>query len=150
MIRRLAIVLVAAALTLSVAGCGSSSNGDGSRDELTGLWRMTTLETGGPNYAATPYSGQIAFTEDTVSVQAMNPDAATADTPYTVRGYEAFYGALTVDRAASTFSVRVASAAARALIGQTLTRRYSVDGDRLVLTPVDAAEGWRVTYSRRS
>lgn len=38
-----------------------------------------------------PYSGQIAFTTDTVSVQALNPNAETADTTFTLGGYKAFY-----------------------------------------------------------
>jgi hypothetical protein len=32
-----------------------------------------------------------------MSVQAMNPDPGEADTPYTVNGYEAFYGGVSVN-----------------------------------------------------
>ncbi|MGU3293173.1 lipocalin-like domain-containing protein [Williamsia sp. M5A3_1d] len=149
-IRRLAIAVTAAGATLSLAGCGTSSESDDTERGLTGQWRMTSLESGGPNYTPTPYSGQITFTDSTVSVQAMNPDTSAPDTPYTVRGYEAFYGTLSVDTSASTFSVKVDSAAARDLIGDTLTRRYAVNDSTLVLTPVDASEGWRVTYARQS
>lgn len=112
---------------------------------------MISLETGGEgSYSTVPYSGQIDFDADTVSVQAMNPDTSAPDTAYTVNGYEAFYGGLSVDAGAGTFSVQVESALARDLIGQTLTRNYEVTGDTLVLTPIDPAEGWRVTYERHA
>ena len=51
-------------------------------------------------------------------------------------------------RAAGTFVVTVESSAVRNLIGQRVTRVFKVSGDRLVLTPADPAEGWRVTYRR--
>lgn len=112
---------------------------------------MTSLEGGGPDaYTEIPYGGQIDFNSETVSVQAMNPDTTAPDTAYTVQGYEAFYGDLTVDEEAGTFSVEVESALARDLIGQTLTRNFEVTGDTLVLTPVDASEGWRATYQRHA
>jgi Lipocalin-like domain len=119
-------------------------------DPIVGEWTMASLEVGtGTELQNVPYSGQIIFTDaGTVSVQAMNPDTAAADTPYTVRGYEAFYGDATIDPGAGTFSVVVESAAARDLIGQTLRRNFEVTDDTLVLTPVDPSEGWRVTYQR--
>lgn len=120
-------------------------------DELTGLWRMTSLEVGAEGaLEEIPYSGQIAFTTDTVSVQAMNPDTQAADTQFTLGGYEAFYGNANIDAEAGTFTVTVESAAARGLIGQTLERRFEVTNDTLVLTPVDPADGFRVTYERHS
>ena len=111
---------------------------------------MTSLEAGTPgNLRPVPYSGQIIFTRSgTVSVQAMNPDTSAPDTPYTINGYEAFYGTVAVNKAAGTFDVTVESAAVRNLIGQRLTRVFKVSGDRLVLTPTDPAEDWRVTYKR--
>jgi hypothetical protein len=36
----------------------------------------------------------------------------------------------------------------RNLVGQSVTRKFDVAGDTLVLTPPDPAEGWRVTYER--
>jgi Lipocalin-like domain len=130
--------------TPAVAGTAAQSN------PIIGEWTMTSLELqAGGDMKKVPFSGQIIFTEaGTVSVQATNPDTTAADTPYTVRGYEAFYGDATIDAGAGTFSVVVESAAARALIGQTLHRNFEVRDDTLVLTPVDPAEGWRVTYER--
>jgi hypothetical protein len=119
-------------------------------DPIIGEWTMTTLEfaTDG-ELQEVPFAGQIIFTDaGTVSVQAMNPDTTAADTPYTVQGYEAFYGDATIDADAGTFSVVVESAAARDLVGQTLSRNFEVKEDTLVLTPVDPSEGWRVTYER--
>jgi hypothetical protein len=111
---------------------------------------MTSLEAGAEgDLRPVPYSGQIVFTgSGTMSVQAMNPDTSAPDTPYTVNGYEAFYGSVRVDKRARTFAVTVESSAVRDLIGQTLTRNFRVSGNTLVLTPVDPAEGWRVTYRR--
>ncbi|WP_256977022.1 lipocalin-like domain-containing protein [Rhodococcus sp. RS1C4] len=112
---------------------------------------MTSLEVGTEgNLAPVPYSGQVIFTNDTMSVQAMNPDTAAPDTPLTVQGYEAYYGDLVTDVDAGTFTVTVESAAARDLIGQTFNRNYAVDGDTLILTPSDPVEGFRVTYERHS
>jgi hypothetical protein len=109
---------------------------------------MTTLEVGTEgNLQRVPYSGQVIFTKSgTMSVQAMNPDTTAADTPYTINGYEAYYGNVAVNRAAGTFVLTVRSSAVRDLIGQSLTRGFKVSGDTLVLTPADPTEGWRVTY----
>ena len=141
----LAVALLAFAPSFaepSVAARGMSA--------LVGGWRMTLLEVGTEgNLQPVPYSGQIIFTKSgTMSVQAMNPDANAPDTPYTMNGYEAFYGTVTIDDDAGTFVVTVESSLVRTLIGQSLTRVFEVSGDTLVLTPADPAEGWRVTYER--
>ena len=111
---------------------------------------MTSLEVGTEgDLDPVPYSGQITFTKSgSMSVQAMNPDTEAPDTPYTVNGYEAFYGAVAVDRATGTFAVTIESSLARDLIGQRLTRVFEVSRNTLVLTPTDPAEGWRATYER--
>lgn len=132
------------------AASTTASEAPAATEPIIGEWTMATLEfqTDG-QFEEVPFSGQIIFTEaGTVSVQAQNPDTSAADTAYTVQGYEAFYGDADIDADAGTFSVDVESAAARDLIGQTLTRNYEVTDDTLVLTPVNPAEGWRVTYDR--
>jgi hypothetical protein len=144
----LALVLVLAlAFLISAPQQSIADRGTG---PLIGAWRMTSLEAGTEgNLQPVPYSGQIVFTKSgTMSVQAMNPDPNAPDTPYTRNGYEAFYGTVTVDRAAGTFDVTVESSLVRDLIGQRLTRVFKVSGNTLVLTPPDPAEGWRVTYER--
>jgi hypothetical protein len=140
----------AVALVASAPPFAQSSTRDRGMGRLAGEWRMTSLEVGtAGNLQRVPYSGQIIFTKaGTMSVHAMNPDTNAPDTPYTSNGYEAFYGSVTVDRAAGTFAVRVTSSVVRNMIGQRLTRVFKVSKDRLVLTPPDPAEGWRVTYKR--
>lgn len=141
----LALAMLLSALPAAQAGSDKSRLGN-----LAGQWRMTSLEvTADGRYQAVPYSGQIVFTKaGTMAVQAMHPDRSAPDTPYTVNGYEAFYGPVDVDRRAGTFTVTVVSAAARDLIGQQLTRVFDVSARTLVLTPTDPAEGWRATYER--
>ena len=147
---------LALTLTLALPLLGSAppaaepSTAGRSTSLLVGAWRMTSLEVGTEGDLQTvPYSGQVIFTRSgTMSVQAMNPDPDAPDTPYTVNGYEAFYGRVSVDRRARTFTVTVESSVVRDLIGQRLTRVFEVSANTLVLTPADPAEGWRVTYER--
>ena len=160
----IAALALALALLVSAPASAQPSRADRGVGPLAGGWRMTSLEVGTEgNLQRVPYSGQIIFTKSgTMSVQAMNPDTDAPDTPYTMNGYEAFYGTVAVNRAASrarrasgarpsrrgTFVVTVRSSLVRDLIGQRLTRNFEVSGDRLVLTPPDPAEGWRATYER--
>ena len=152
MTTKLKIIPIALALALLVSAPAFAQHGKSDRGlyPLVGAWRMTSLEVNiGGTFQRVPYSGQIIFTQSgTMSVQAMNPDANAPDTPYTMNGYEAFYGAVTIDEAARTFVVTVESSLVRDLIGQSLTRVFDVSGDTLVLTPADPAEGWRITYER--
>lgn len=149
--KKLMTAPLALGLLISLAACSHPAMQASGNDELTGLWRMTSLEVGTEcELKELPYSGQIAFTTDTASVQAMNPDTGTADTAFTLGGYEAFYGKVDIDAQAGTFAVKVESAAARDLIGQTLERRFEITDERLVITPVNPADGFRVTYERHS
>ena len=147
----LKITSLALLLGLSLALCVSApASAQGCTSPLIGAWRMTSLEVGTEgNLQSVPYSGQIMFTQScTVSVQAMNPDANAPATPYTTQGYEAYYGAVTIDEAAKTFTMTVESSLVRNLVGQNMTRVFEVSGNTLSLTPADPAEGWRVTYER--
>ncbi len=111
---------------------------------------MASLEVGPQgNLQPIPHSGQLVFTQGgTLSVQAMNPDANAADTPYTTKAYEAYYGPVDIDDAKNVFAITVESSLVRNLIGQRLERKFEVSGDKLVISPLDAAERWRVTYDR--
>jgi hypothetical protein len=144
------VLAIAIALLVAAPSSAHSQTADRGPSPLVGAWRMTSLEAGTEgNLRPVPYSGQIIFTKSgTMSVQAMNPDTSAPDTAYTLNGYEAFYGTVTVDRAARTFVVTVESSVVRDLIGQRLTRVFRVSGNKLVLTPANPAEGWRVTYQR--
>ena len=147
MTTKLKIASLALALALFVSAPASAQPGT---SPLVGAWRMTSLEVGTEgNLQPVAYSGQVIFTEScTLSVQAMNPDANAPATPYTMNGYEAYYGPVTIDDTAKTFVITVESSLVRSLIGQSLTRVFEVSGDTLVLTPADPAEGFRVTYER--
>jgi Lipocalin-like domain len=118
---------------------------------INGTWRMTSLDMqdAAGQMQNVPYSGQVIFTEGgTMSVQAMNPDPNAPDGPYTLKGYEAYYGPVTIDETEKTFEVTIESAAVRDLIGQKFERVFEVSGDQLVLTPTNPDEHWRVTYER--
>jgi hypothetical protein len=137
---------LALALLVSLQACGRDAG-----SPLVGAWRMTSLEVsnGAGVLQRVPYSGQIVFTgAGTMSVQAMNPDVSAGPTPYTVNGYEAFYGPVAIDDVNGTFVVTVESSLVRDLIGQKLERRFEVSGDTMILTPADPREGFRVTYER--
>lgn len=144
------VLALAVACSASAAPSAESTKRDRGMGRLAGEWRMTSLQVGTEgNLQRVPYSGQIIFTNaGTMAVQAINPDADAEDTPYTSNGYEAFYGTVAVDKAAGRFTVTVRSSVVRDLIGQRLTRVFEVSRNRLVLTPTDPAEGWRVTYRR--
>jgi len=139
--------ILAAAMTLAFTSPALASD---AKSPIIGAWRMTALEVGAAgNLQAIPYSGQLVFTQGgTLSVQAMNPDANAADTPYTTKGYEAYYGPVEIDDAKNIFAITVESSLVRDLIGQRLERKFEVTGDKLVISPVDTAEGWRVNYDR--
>lgn len=136
---------IAPALTFTMPALAADT-----KSPIIGAWRMTALEVGAAgNLQAIPYSGQLVFTQGgTLSVQAMNPDANAADTPYTTKAYEAYYGPVEIDDAKNIFAITVESSLVRNLIGQRLERKFEVTGDKLVISPVDAAEGWRVSYDR--
>ena len=139
------------AATQTVTATTTASGSTVAASPINGSWRMTTLQvTADGTRQTVPYTGQVTFTPSgTMLVQAMNPDAQAPDTAYTVGGYEAFYGPVTIDEAAGSLVVEVESAVVRDLIGQRLSRNYEVSGDTLVLTPTDASEGWRVSYERQ-
>lgn len=140
------IVLVAMAMAVSSPALANDENGS-----IVGAWNMTSLQftdaSGTQN--TIPYSGQVIFSKgSTLSVQAMNPDAAAEPTPYTANGYEAYYGPVEIDTAKKTFAITVSSSLVRDLIGQRLERNFEVTEDQLVITHTNASEGWRVTYER--
>ncbi|CAN7224911.1 lipocalin-like domain-containing protein [Rhizobium sp. LjRoot254] len=144
--KNLKIALMALTMTIS-----SPAFADDGKSEIMGAWRMTSLQVTDASGKQTeiPYSGQVIFSQGgTLSVQAMNPDAAAKPTPYTANGYEAYYGPVEVDETKRTFAITVESSLVRNLIGQRMERKFEVDDDQLTITPADPKEGWRVTYER--
>lgn len=121
------------------------------RSPLIGAWRMTSLEAADSSgkLQTVPMTGQLIITEaGTLSAQAMNPDPNAAPTPFTANGYEALYGAIEINDSEKTFVTTVQSALVRNLIGQKMKRAFNVSGNRLIMSPADPSEGWRVTYQR--
>lgn len=121
------------------------------KSPLIGAWRMTLLEAAAPDgkLQPVPYSGQLIITEaGTLSAQAMDANPNAAPTPFTMNGYEALYGTIEIDDATNTFVTTVQSALVRNLIGQKMKRAFKISGNRMVLSPIDPSEGWRVTYER--
>lgn len=143
---RLSIALVALAMATAAPTLAQEDN-----SSIIGAWRMTSLQFANHDgsMAEVPYSGQVIFSEGgTLSVQAMNPDPDAEPTTYTMNGYEAYYGPVVIDEEANTFAITVESSLVRELIGQELERAFDVSEGQLVITPVNAEEGWRVTYER--
>ncbi len=72
------------------------------------------MENSGSSSQAIPYSGQLVFTQGgTLSVQAMNPDANAADTLYTTKAYEAYYGPVEIDYTLNIFAITLESSLVR-------------------------------------
>ena len=120
------------------------------RNLLNGAWRMVSLEAGAPGGALAPveYTGQIVFTDaGTISSRRSNP-AGNSPTIHTIAGYEAFYGQFTVSDDGRTFVIDVDASLVRDMIGQEFERRFEVTDERLVLTPTNPQENWRVVYER--
>jgi hypothetical protein len=120
-------------------------------EHLLGAWRLSQLEELQPDGHMHPAqcSGMLTFTRDGhMTVQVMYRDSAGTSSAYTQGGYEASFGSYTVDPRGRRFVYHVEGALVRSLIGQTQERRYALSGDELVITPVNAAEHWKVTWKR--
>jgi hypothetical protein len=149
-LKKYAHILILSSATLAAVPAWAESAA-GAKDLFSGAWRMVSLEAGEAGGVRQPlaYSGQIVFTNaGTMSVQAMNPDPKAAATPYTINGYEATYGRFVIDEEKKTFVFSVESSLVRNLIGQDLKRTFEISQDRLVLTPTNPQENWRVVYER--
>jgi hypothetical protein len=145
MMTNLKIAIAALALAVSAPAFGQD------KASIIGAWRMTSLQIADSDgsMAEVPYSGQVIFSQGgTLSVQAMTPDPDAEPTTYPTNGYEAYYGPVVIDEGDNTFAITVESSLVRDLIGQELERVFDVAEDRLVITPVNPDEGWRVTYQR--
>ena len=57
-------------------------------------------------------------------------------------------GLVAINDEDNTFVITVESSLVRNLIGQSMMRRFDVSDNKLVITPANPAEGWRVTYER--
>ncbi len=145
------IVATIAAIIAVVATPALAQSESDPAQLLEGNWRMTSLEQGAPGgkLAEVDFTGQIIFTDPgIVAVQAMNPSGESSHNPYSVAGYEAYYGQYTVNEGNNTVVFDVEASVVRDLMGQELERAFEVTEDQLVLTPTSPDENWRVTYER--
>ena len=147
------------ALCLSaMVGAPTTMNGEhasfvqDARSRFVGSWRLVSLEHPGPDGSVEQADciGQFIFTADGhAAVQVMYRKAGQAEaTQYAQGGYEATFGRYSVDGDTRTFTFHVDGALVRTLIGQDLRRRYTFEGDRLIVEPSNKAERWRVVWTR--
>jgi hypothetical protein len=126
------------------------------RDRLVGAWRLLALEQPGIDGKVNRIDccGMFVFTRDGhLSVQVMERETkgqnrAAEPERYSEGGYEASYGSYVVDEKSHTFAFHVDGALVRTLVGKDLPRRYSLEGDRLVVESTRPDEHWRVVWVR--
>jgi len=95
----------------------------------------------------------FVFTADghaSVQVMERNPPTHAASGPqqYSAGGYEASWGAYSVDEAAHTFNFHIEGALVRSLIGKDLPRAYEFTGNQLIVKSTRSDEHWRVAWER--
>lgn len=140
-----------AAILLLLSGAGSALAQNNDSVRLTGAWKLAALEQPGADGKVNRIEccGMFVFTADGhCSVQVMEPGAGGASTQYSQGGYEASWGSYAVDEKSHTFTFHVEGALVRSLIGKDLRRRYSFDGDRLIVQSALPDEHWRVIWVR--
>jgi Lipocalin-like domain len=119
--------------------------------KLIGGWQLAALEeirADGQLHAA-ECSGLLAFTPDGhMSVQVMYLNPGAGSNTYSQGGYEASFGKYEIDRRSNRLIYRVQGALVRSLIGQRQERLFEFSGDKLIITPADPNEHWRVTWQR--
>ena len=120
-------------------------------EQFLGGWQLLALEEmrADGQMQAAQCSGMLTFTPDghmSVHVMYLNPTSGSST--YSQGGYEASFGRYELDSRNHQFVYHVEGALVRALIGQSQERRYAFSGDKLIITPVDPAEHWRVTWKR--
>ncbi len=86
------------------------------KSPIIGAWRMTSLEVGAEgNLQAIPIQASSCSPKGApCRFEAMNPDANAADTPYTTKAYEAYYGPVEIDDAKKIFAITVESSSSAA------------------------------------
>ena len=120
------------------------------RDRLAGAWKLVALEQPGADGKVNTMDccGMFVFTRDGhLSVQVMG-QAGSASDQYSRGGYEASWGTYVVNERNHTFTFHVEGALARDLVGKELPRRYTFDGDRLIVQSTRSEEHWRVVWVR--
>jgi hypothetical protein len=140
-------------LTLSLLSVRAQNT---DHDRLVGAWKLLALEQPGPDGKVNTRTccGMFVFTRDGhLSVQVMEGDAKANAAPagpqqYSQGGYEASYGSYVVDEKNHIFTFHVDGALVKTLIGKDLPRRYTFEGDRLIVQSTEPDEHWRVVWIR--
>ncbi|MCE9687342.1 lipocalin-like domain-containing protein [Shewanella sp. AS16] len=135
-------------LFLFVLLAWSSSALSNEKSPLIGAWRMTKLEVlVDGKLEKVSCSGQLIITDaGTLSAQAMDSNPNATPTTFTMNGYEALYGDIDINDSLNQFEITIQSSLVRDLIGRKMKRKFTISDRKMVLSPVDASEGWRVTY----
>jgi hypothetical protein len=126
------------------------------RDRFVGAWKLLALERPGTDgqLSRIECCGMFVFTRDGhLSVQVMdrglNAQAASAGADqYSQGDYEASYGSYVVDETNHTFNFHVDGALVSTLIGKDLPRRYTFNGDQMIVESTRSDEHWRVIWGR--
>jgi hypothetical protein len=148
------------AIWLALLAAGMSFAQDRSRNvdahnKFIGAWRLAWLERPGSDGKVHRVDciGLFVFTPDGhASVQVMERNvqtqAASAPQQYSAGGYEASWGAYSVNEAAHTFTFHIEGALVRSLIGKDLPRAYEFSGNQLIVKSTRSDEHWRVVWER--
>jgi len=146
------VILLLGFKTASATGQNSSHDSD----RFVGAWKLLALERPGTNGQLTRIEccGMFVFTRDGhLSVQVMDrgskvKTANVGAEQYSQGGYEASYGSYVVDERNHTFTFHVEGALVPTLIGKDLPRRYSFNGDQMIVESTRSDEHWRVIWVR--
>ena len=117
--------------------------------DILGAWRIASLEQPGPDGQAqeTPCCGLLTLTADGhMAVQVMLPERMI--NAYSHGGYEASYGTFKLAPDGKSMVFHVEGALVRDLVGRDLPRVIRREGNRLIITPTNPAEHWRVIWQR--
>ena len=135
----------------TIAGPVSSTPSDGT--QFLGSWQLSALEElrADGQMHTVKCSGMLVLTPDNhMSVQVMYANPTGGPSQYSQGGYEASFGRYELDPRSHRLVYYVEGALVRTLVGQRQERRYELSDDKLIITPIDPAEHWRVTWKRPS
>ena len=134
-----------------------------SDERFVGTWELEQTEVHDADGRVTGESfpgwiGQIVYSaEGYMSAQLMGPDRPVFDTPDRLAAppeqrqrafdtYIAYYGPYTVDAGAGEVIHHVLGATSPTMVGTDQRRRFTLDGDRLVLSPPPREPGAGRSY----
>lgn len=163
-----ALAVVAAGCTREQQAGASSAAAAGALPPLVGTWSLQSVEltdsSGRP--IESPHAvGTITYTEGGhMATQSMvlprpavpsvpeGPGDVSAWSPEQARKavetYDAYFGTYEVDETRHTVTHHIEGELRPDHVGDSYVRHYEVDGDRLILSPANPSEHWRVIWER--